>query len=81
MVGYERHAYKILYFVGSGDSHPDEISVLAVDRDLVFTGCKNIVRAFTRGKQVCTHITVVVYVLAFLKRSNWDKIRIAFHSS
>ena len=42
-----------------GDTHPDEISVIAVDRDLVFTGCQNVIRAFTRGKQVRAIITAV----------------------
>ena len=46
----------------SGDSHPDEISVLAVDRDLVFTGCQNVIRAFTRGKQVGLEIKLQGYL-------------------
>ncbi|WAR23311.1 WDR36-like protein [Mya arenaria] len=41
-----------LGIVSVSDSHPEEISVLGVDRALTFTACRNVVRAFTRGKQV-----------------------------
>jgi len=44
----------------TGDRHPEEISVLAVDRDLTFTACRNVVRAFTRGKQVCICIDMLL---------------------
>lgn len=43
-----------MLFPSSGDRHPEEISVLAVDRDLTFTAYRNVVQAFTRGKQVCS---------------------------
>lgn len=35
------------------NSHPDDISCIATDRYLVYTGCKNVVRAFRHNRQVC----------------------------
>lgn len=53
-VGKSFHTYNCskLGIVSVSDCHPDDINVLAVDRDLTFTASQNIVRAFTRGKQV-----------------------------
>ncbi|XP_052776879.1 WD repeat-containing protein 36-like [Mya arenaria] len=53
-VGKAFHTYNCskLGIVSVSDSHPEEISVLGVDRALTFTACRNVVRAFTRGKQV-----------------------------
>lgn len=53
-VGKSFHTYNCskLGIVSISDSHPEDISVLAVDRDLTFTACRNILRAFARGKQV-----------------------------
>ncbi|XP_060608574.1 WD repeat-containing protein 36-like isoform X2 [Ruditapes philippinarum] len=53
-VGKCFHTYNCskLGIVSVSDSHPEDISVLAVDRDLTFTACRNVIRAFTRGRQV-----------------------------
>ncbi|KAL4237143.1 WD repeat-containing protein 36 [Mactra antiquata] len=53
-VGKSFHTYNCskLGIVSVSDAHPDDISVLTVDRDLTFTACRNVIRAFTRGKQV-----------------------------
>ena len=40
----------IISFIGN--AHPDDITCLAVDAYLVYTGCQNVIRAFASGRQV-----------------------------
>ncbi|CAC5374475.1 UTP21 [Mytilus coruscus] len=53
-VGKSFHTYNCskLGIVSISNTHQDDISCLAVDANLVFTGCRNKVQAFQRGKQV-----------------------------
>ncbi|CAH1267292.1 WDR36 [Branchiostoma lanceolatum] len=53
-VGKAFHTYNCskLGIVSVSDSHPDSITCMAVDAYLVFTGCRNVIRAFERGRQV-----------------------------
>ncbi|XP_064624692.1 WD repeat-containing protein 36-like [Lineus longissimus] len=53
-VGKAFHTYNCskLGIVSVSNSHPEDISCLATDALLVFTACKNVVRAFARGRQV-----------------------------
>ncbi|XP_013379758.1 WD repeat-containing protein 36 isoform X1 [Lingula anatina] len=70
-VGKAFHTYNCskLGIVSVSNSHPDDINCLAVDAYLVFTGCKNVIRAFTRGREVSHtyegHESNVILLLPF----------------
>ncbi|XP_069127390.1 WD repeat-containing protein 36-like [Argopecten irradians] len=53
-VGKSYHVYNVskLGIVCVSDIHPDDINCIAVDSKFVFTGCKNVIRAYTRWKQL-----------------------------
>ena len=42
----------VILFSFLGGSHPEEINCLTVNEGLVFTGCRNVVHAFSHGRQV-----------------------------
>ncbi|KAK3090298.1 hypothetical protein FSP39_010724 [Pinctada imbricata] len=52
-VGKSFHTYNCsrLGIVSVSDSHPENISCLATDANLVFTGCNNVIRAYRKGRQ------------------------------
>lgn len=53
-VGKSFHVYNCskLGIVCVSDPHPDNIGCIALDSKYVFTGCKNVIRAFSRWKQL-----------------------------
>ncbi|XP_072048834.1 WD repeat-containing protein 36-like [Amphiura filiformis] len=70
-VGKAFHTYNCskLGIVSVSNSHPDDITCLAVDAFLVYTGCHNIIRAFANGRQIIHtyegHVSDVHLLLPF----------------